>query len=230
MSILRKYYQYNTGIPSLFHHDDGGWVQDLALLDRLTTEKLQTEAEALRAEGWKWITVAPDFPYGHTAGLRRLVGETVDLTEDQRASFDALKAENEALEEQYAEADELPDEIDQRFGEIEAALAAFDNRPVLYDAAEIARAGVFVSIDGEGALRIERGFIRPEDEALGEPVEGGDETRRITGTDAAAPHCVVTVGGAPTVSKTDTSEEDDAIRPLSDRLVTELTARLVRRD
>ena len=70
----------------LFQHDEGGWLQDPALLDRLAVEKLQTEAEALQAEGWKWISVAPDFPYGHTAGLRRLVGATVDLTEDERVS------------------------------------------------------------------------------------------------------------------------------------------------
>ena len=35
----------------LFQHDDGGWLQDPALLDRLVTEKLQAEAEGLRDEG-----------------------------------------------------------------------------------------------------------------------------------------------------------------------------------
>ena len=208
----------------LFQHDEGGWLQDPALLDRLAIEKLQTEAEALQAEGWKWIAVAPDFPYGHTAGLRRLVGATVDLTEDERASFVALQAENEALEEQYAEADELPDEIDQRLGEIETALAAFDNRPVTYEQAEIARAGAFVSIDGEGALRIERGFVRPEDEAPALSVTGGEsDAPRIAGSDSVVQGAVITIGGAQN-SDADTSEEDDAIRPLSDRLVTELTA------
>ena len=177
----------------LFQHDEGGWLQDPALLDRLAIEKLQTEAEALQAEGWKWISVAPDFPYGHTAGLRRLVGATVDLTEDERASFVALQAENEALEEQYAEADELPDEIDQRLGEIETALAAFDNRPVTYEQAEIARAGAFVSIDGEGALRIERGFVRPEDEAPALSVTGGEsDAPRIAGSDSVVQGTVIT--------------------------------------
>ena len=208
----------------LFQHDEGGWLQDPALLDRLAIEKLQTEAEALQAEGWKWISVAPDFPYGHTAGLRRLVGATVDLTEDERASFVALQAENEALEKQYAEADELPDEIDHRLGEIETALAAFDNRPVSYEQAEIARAGAFVSIDDEGALRIERGFVRPEDEASALSVTGGEsDAPRIAGSDSVVQGTVITVGGAQN-SDGDTPEEDDAIRPLSDRLVTELTA------
>jgi ParB family chromosome partitioning protein len=87
----------------LFEQDDGGWLQDPALLDRLVIEKLKAEAETLRIEGWKWITVAPDFPYGHTAGLRRLDGHTVDLTDEERASREALEAELERLDQQYDE-------------------------------------------------------------------------------------------------------------------------------
>ena len=210
----------------LFQHDDGGWLQDPALLDRLVTEKLQAEAETLRAEGWSWIAVATDFPYGHAAGLRRLSGETVDLSEEENASFAALKAEQDALEEQYSQADELPDEVDQRLGEIETAIAAFENRPVHYDPAEIARAGIFVSIDNEGALHIERGFVRPEDEAPVEPVQGGDgDAPETTARASGAIHrAVITIGGAPTGSEIDTPEDDETIRPLSDRLVTELTA------
>ena len=210
----------------LFQHDDGGWLQDPALLDRLVTEKLQAEAETLRAEGWSWIAVATNFPYGHAAGLRRLTGETVDLSEEENASFAALKAEQDALEEQYSQADELPDEVDQRLGEIETAIAAFENRPVHYDPAEIARAGIFVSIDNEGALHFERGFVRPEDEAPVEPVQGGDGDAPETAARAsgAIHRAVITIGGAPTGSEIDTPEDDETIRPLSDRLVTELTA------
>ena len=98
----------------LFEHDDGGWLQDPALLDRLVIERLRAQAETLRAEGWKWIVVAPDFPYGHTAGLRRLNGEIVDLTDDERASHDVLTAEYDRLEEQYSDADELPSEKTSR--------------------------------------------------------------------------------------------------------------------
>jgi ParB family chromosome partitioning protein len=45
-------------IRDLFEHDDGGWLQDPALLDRMVIEKLEAEAGTLRAEGWKWILVA----------------------------------------------------------------------------------------------------------------------------------------------------------------------------
>jgi ParB family chromosome partitioning protein len=208
----------------LFQHDDGGWLQEPALLDRLVTEKLHAEAEILRAEGWKWIAVAADFPYGHTAGLRRLNGQTVDLTDEEQASRAALQAEYDRLEEQYAEADELPDDVDQRLGEIETAIAAFDERPVIYDPAEIARAGVFVSIDGDSNLRIERGYVRPEDEAPPVPIDGGD-SETATGPNPASTiqRAVITVGGAPAEPEAD-PDEDGSVRPLSERLVTELTA------
>jgi ParB family chromosome partitioning protein len=133
-------------------------LQDPALLDRHVAEKLEREAEAVRAERWKWIEVAPDFPYGHTYGLRRLSGTEVPPTQQETAARDALKAEVERLEQEYADADEFPDEVDKRLGEIETALEAFEERPVLYDAAEVARAGAFVSIDSAGVLRIERGY------------------------------------------------------------------------
>ena len=47
----------------LFQADDGGWLQDVGLLDRLVAEKLKIEAEAIAVEGWKWVEVAISFPY-----------------------------------------------------------------------------------------------------------------------------------------------------------------------
>src|SRR6202162_1207535 len=107
----------------LFEHDDGGWLQDPALLDRLVIERLKAKAETLRAEGWGGIVVAPGFPYGPPGGVRGLDGPAVDLPDEERASRDALQAELDRLEQQYADADELPDEVDRRLGEIETALA-----------------------------------------------------------------------------------------------------------
>src|SRR5262249_36420771 len=139
-----------TIMRDLFQQDDGGWLQDPVLLDRLVAEKLQREAEAVRAEGWKWVEVATDVPYGHTYGLRHNAGGPVAMTDVEVATAQALRAEYEKLEQTHADADELPEEVDQRLGEIETVLAALDDRPVRYDREEIARAGAFVSIDGSG--------------------------------------------------------------------------------
>jgi ParB family chromosome partitioning protein len=215
-------------LRDLFQSDDGGWLEDVALLDRLFAEKLKTEAEKIAAEGWKWIEVAIDFPYGHTRGLRVLEGIAADLSPAEQATIEALNADYAKLEAEYDGADELPDEVDERLGEIETALAAFDDRPVTFEPADIARAGVFVSIDAEGALSVDRGYVRPEDEApIVEPgQEGDDETGTASpdGVEPGAPviqRAVITIGGQ--VSEPE-DEDDDVVKPLPDRLVTELTA------
>jgi ParB family chromosome partitioning protein len=207
----------------LFDEDDGGWLQDPALLDRLTIEKLTKEADVLRSEGWKWIEAAVEFPYNHTAGLRRLTGEAATLTDEEQASCDALRAEYDRLEETHANAEDLPEEVDQRLSEIETSLEAFDTRPARYDPAEVTRAGVFVSIDGEGRLRIERGYVRPEDEVPDE-TSGENNEAEAADPDGAVPSTVIVRGHDESSTAPEAAEEEDGIKPLPDRLITELTA------
>ncbi len=201
----------------LFESDDGGWLEDIGLVDLLVTEKLNEEAEAIRAEGWKWIEVGLDFPYGHTYGLRRLFGEQEPLTDEQQAARDALQLELDTLEAEYADAPELPDEIDERLGEIETAIDAIDDRPLIYDADEITRAGAFVSISPSGHLHVARGFVRPEDELPVAP-ESDDAETSSTGDDEPE------AGGSQTGGSATEPEEDEDLKPIPDRLVTELTA------
>lgn len=134
-------------LRDLFQQDEGGWLQDPALLDRLVSEKLKAIADEIAAEGWKWITVDTDLPYGYDRDLRALDFTYVDLTDEERAAREALREEYDRIEAEYDGADEYPDEIDQRLGEIETALEAFEKRAVIYDPAEIPRAGIFISID-----------------------------------------------------------------------------------
>ena len=210
-----------TVMRDLFQSDDGGWLQDPALLDRLVAEKLKTTAEDVAAEGWKWIEVGVSFPHDATRGLRKLHGEAFDLTDEERAAIDALSGEHQRLEADYEGAEELPDEVDRRFGEIETALAAFEARPRRFEAGDIARAGVFICIAHDGQLDIDRGYVRVEDEA---PLVPEGDTGGEVGGDPAEPEvqrAVITIGGQPAEPDED---EDDAIKPLPDRLVTELTA------
>ena len=211
----------------LFQGDDGGWLQDPALLERLVTEKLQRDAETVAAEGWKWIEVAPDFAYGHHFGLRQLRGDVMALTAEEEATRDALRAEYDQLEEEYAHAADVPDEIDQRMTDIETMLGTLEDRPVAFDPDEIARAGAFVSIDGAGALKVERGYVRPEDElpVAAEPEADIDADGAVDEPDygtSYAPANGSTVHGSPEPAPE--PEEEDGIKPLPDRLLTELTA------
>ena len=210
-------------LRDLFENDAGGWLQDVALLDRLVTEKLKADAETIASEGWRWISVAVDFPYGHIGGLRKLEGKPVDVTVEEQATIDALNTEHERLEAEYQDADELPDAVDQRLSEIEAALSAFEDRSVVYDPADIVRAGVFVRIDAEGRLSIDRGYVRPEDEvAVADPeIEQGAEPSSAGGQEVAVPGTVISVAGNPTEAEED---DEDVTKPLPDRLIIELTA------
>jgi len=218
-------------LRDLFQADDGGWLQDPALLDMLAIEKLREGAQAVAAEGWRWIEVAIDFPYGHDRALRRLHAAPV-LTDEEQATYEALQTEYGTIEETYSDSpDVLPDEVDQRLGEIETALDVFHNRIPSFESADLARAGAFVCIDGAGTLKVERGFVRPEDEApVAEPkvpASNGDE--EVTATSYAqasgamppAQRAVITVGGA---SEPESAEEDEGVKPLPERLLTELTA------
>ncbi|WP_028133733.1 ParB/RepB/Spo0J family partition protein [Bradyrhizobium japonicum] len=211
-------------IRDLFQQDDGGWLQEPMLLDRLVAEKLEREAANVRSEGWKWVEVAVDFPYGHICGLRRISGESVAMTDEEAAAAEALRAEYERHEQEHSDVDVLPEGIDQRLGEIETALAELDERPVQYDTDEIARAGAFVSIDASGALRVERGYVRPEDEpAIPEP-EGEADAESSATPAATSASGDATEGQTGTSANAEEPDQEDGIKPIPDRLMTELTA------
>jgi len=214
-------------LRDLFESDDGGWLQDVGLLDRLVAEKLKAIADEIAAEGWKWVDAAVSIPYGVTHGLRRLAGTSPDLSTEEQATRDALQAELDSLVADYQDADELPDAVDERLGEIEAALEALDSRPVHYDPADIAIAGVFVTIDANGSLSIDRGYVRPEDELPVEAAANDDASEEDVDPETgevrtpAIQRAVITLGGQPVPVE---EEEDDGIKPLPERLVIELTA------
>ena len=210
----------------LFQSDDSGWLQDVALLERLVAEKFKAAADEIATEGWKWVEAALSLPYGVTHGLRALAGTAVDITETEQAARDALQAEYNRLSEEYEDADELPDAVDQRLGEIEAALEEIDNRPFRYDPAEIAIAGVFITLDANGRLKIDRGYVRPEDELPAEPATVDNTEGAATASGETPPpavqRAVVTIGGQPAPAAED--DEEDGVKPLPERLITELTA------
>ncbi len=223
-------------LRDLFQGDDGGWLEDPALLDRLVAEKLQAEAEALVSEGWKWIEVATDLPYGYSHGLRRLAGDRAPLSDEESAAHASLLAEYRALEEEFSDQDEYPEKIDARLGQLVTAMEALEQRPLIHDPAEVARAGVFVTLDRDGSLAVYRGYVRPEDEpreetavqdgdgvdAMGQGGDGSVSSWHPSATSAGG--TIVTSGGQP-ISADQTDDADDGtLKPLPERLVMELTA------
>ncbi len=216
----------------LFEDDDGGWLTDPALLDRLVSEKLQAESEKISAEGWMWVATAVDLPWGVTNGLREIDGAPVSRTSEEDARLAELEAEAEALEEQWSEEPNVPDEVHERIAAIDTEIGALVERPMTFDLEEMARAGVFVSIESDGSLCIERGYVRPEDE----PVVKADVSEDGTGSDVAGIDgddeggtgavgpAVLNVVSINAASGGDEDEDGEIVKPLPDRLVAELTA------
>ena len=210
----------------LFEQDNGGWLQDPALLEQLVLEKLTADAEALRTdEGWKWVDSAIDFHFGHASGLRRLYGKQPELTEEELALHDALTAEFDKLNTEYEAADDYSAETEAHLDDLDAQLTALNERPFVLDPEDVARGGAFISLAGNGDLRIERGFVRPEDEPVID-AEGGDDVEQNgdDGNDTAAVEGDgVTINGKP-IGVEEPDEDDGKIRPLSERLIEDLTA------
>jgi len=148
-------------------------------------------------------------------------GPPAELTADEQASLDTVKAEQEGLEQQYEDVDELPEEVDARLGELETALAAFEDRLAIFDRDQIVNAGAFVSVGHDGSLSVERGYVRPEDLEAIRGSHDDEATNDQAEADGGAPATVITIAGQ-TADEDD--EEGDGHSPLPDRLLVELTA------
>lgn len=203
----------------LFSTDDDGWLQDPALVELLVNEKLNEAAQEIGAEGWKWVEAAIDLPYGCERGKRRITGTTVPLTDEEQGRLDALVEEYDAIGEEYRDGCDLPDAVDARLTELDAELTTLNCRPAVFDPEEQARAGVFVSLAHDGRLRIDRGYVRPEDEPV---TDAGDATANAQSAEQASGPAITVAGQVQDEQAAD--DEDDAIRPLPDRLISELTA------
>jgi ParB family transcriptional regulator, chromosome partitioning protein len=152
-------------LRDLFSEGQDGFLEDVVLLDRLTKEKNDGIAARLcEQEGWKWAEDDLDFPHAH--GLRRLYPSPVDLSPEDTAAYETAQSAFNALSQQYEDAEELPDDIDERFGELEAEIERLDAKREAYAVDVIACSGAFVVLNHDGNVRIERGFVRREDEKL----------------------------------------------------------------
>ena len=144
-------------LHDLFAPEDEGFLTDPVLLDRLAGERLQALAEPVRAEGWKWVEIMPRYDHAFTANMRHIYPKPRTLSEAEEAKLETLETEYEALtEDDSEEAAKEIERIEQEIAELRGEDA--------YDPEDITRAGVVIGITHNGAPRIERGYLRPEDD------------------------------------------------------------------
>jgi ParB family chromosome partitioning protein len=183
-------------IRDLFDEEGGGFFADAALLNRLVREKLEAEAAKIEAEGWKWIVVEPEFNHEMTAGMRRVYSEAAPLDEADQARLDQLEQRYNALRaEDDGDSEDIADKLQALEFDMDALAGVEQYRPE-----DIAIAGAFVCLDYRGEPRIERGFVRAEDWKK------------------------ASVGGNAAPDGDGETGRTDQGKPLSEKLVTELTA------
>jgi len=171
----------------LFSEDGGGWIADAALLERLVAERMAREAAAIQAEGWAWVTIGPD-AQAEAWRCRRVWPAKVELSEaDEQRRTDLASRYDELAAEHNGSADDLPEDVAAELDRIEAELAALEAREQAWRPEDRAIAGAVLTLAGDGSLRAERGFVRPQDEPKPEPVQPAGGTGEANGSGEAGP-------------------------------------------
>jgi ParB family chromosome partitioning protein len=182
-------------VRDLFDAKGGGFFADAELLNRLVGEKLQRHAEKVAAEGWRWVLAEPELDREACADMRRVFAKPVPLSKAERKRLRKLQARLNALCDKYPDGD-VPADDAAKLGRIEAAIEALRNEQ--YAARDVALAGAFVTLASDGSVRIERGFVRSEDEPKSKANAKQKDNRA--------------------------AKDADGLAPLSEKLVAELTA------
>lgn len=155
----------------LFSDDDGGYFASVAVLERLALAKLEALASQAVGEGWRWA----DFGLDRQAlvGMPRIYPAEREFSEEEQGRYDQLLSEQEEIDrEPYS------DEGRERFIRLQTEIEALDATRFSFTGENKAFSGAFFTIDRDGALSAEYGFVRPGDviESEAEDEEVTDET------------------------------------------------------
>lgn len=182
----------------LFTEDGGGWLTDPALLERLVGCALQAAADQVQAEGWRWVVTNPAAARTAWHGTRRVWPMAEALSDADQIRRDELAQRLDELGAEYPYGvEDAPEDMQAEAQAIQTELQDLDDREQAFRPDDVARGGATIVLTSDGTLRIERGFIRPEDEPLPEPAPRRDE-----GADAP-------VDGEPAYEEDEFTEQDD---------------------
>jgi ParB family chromosome partitioning protein len=143
--------------------DEARWL-DVALLERLATEKLEALAAAAAAEhGLGFVRPSLDSWIGYpaTEGLRRVPVETPPLTNEESARVDELEAEIGELvgileDEESDDADRA--DAEEKIAALDREIDAISDKPPVIDPEVKAQLGAFLLLDHDGRPKLDSNF------------------------------------------------------------------------
>jgi ParB family chromosome partitioning protein len=197
----------------LFAEEGTVYLDDPTLLNGLADGKLKEAAAKLLDDGWKWAVTAIDYNYSLVAGLGRIHAIS-ELTAAEETELAALREECDAIDAAHADDADLAEDVAARIDELELRIEGLEAKASVYAADAKVRAGCVLTLDHTGKIRIEYGLVKPEDDIH-------DHTPDDISHESAAPIADATPA-VPGMSDEE-RDEDTLSKPLSDRLITELT-------
>ncbi|KPU94625.1 chromosome partitioning protein ParB [Variovorax paradoxus] len=146
---------------------NGVFLADAGLLESLARDQLEAVADAVRAEGWRWVEAVPRatsaelHQFQRARPTRRAPGKAeakriAKLEAEQARIRNRLHDEDTGLSDGGAQA--LHEELDRLRDERDA----IEQGLLVYAPGVVPLAGAVVSIDHAGALVVHRGLLREE--------------------------------------------------------------------
>jgi ParB family transcriptional regulator, chromosome partitioning protein len=151
-------------LRDLFDDENAGWLTDPALVNRLAAAKLEKAAEAVRAEGWKWVEIVPGLDWETLKQFGKAQPTQLPLTAERQKEIGKLTEEGNAILDQHGE-DPDDDEVRDRFHEIQERIDQLSEGEATWPDDIKANAGAVIGIGNDGKPDIRRGLVKPEDKA-----------------------------------------------------------------
>ncbi|WP_156901614.1 hypothetical protein [Azohydromonas australica] len=177
----------------LFSDDENspGYMTEPALLEKLALDRLEREAEAVRAEGWRWVEVRTSLSYTDRQAFDHCRTLDVDPSEEQQQRLDAIEALVSELEGQIDDLDPEADSaaidaLEAQQQQAEAEREAIEQTLQQIDPRDLPLAGAVVYVDQRGELAVLRGLVHAEDRKAQAAQRGAAAAPGTTGT-APAP-------------------------------------------
>ena len=154
----------------LFDDAQSRFLSDAALVQRLATDRLETLAEAVRAEGWAWVEPRLDVdahalrqfaPCDHS--LRKPTKQEKEELAELSARMVELEREGEALNDATEWSTDDAERIDLEEQAIEERRKAIQGALKTWPAEAKQHAGVIVTVGREGDAEVIRGLLRDAD-------------------------------------------------------------------
>ena len=165
----------------------GAYLTDPALLDRLARDRLADMADQMRGEGWAWVDVVPRATHAELHVFHRARRERRQPTKAEAKRVAKLEAEQQALQDRLDDEEaDVSDEgaqcLQEHLDALGDQLDAIDQSLTTYAPEVLAQAGAVVAVDHAGAVVVHRGLLRGEQvKTLRERVKAEG---RATGGDA----------------------------------------------